>query len=127
LVAVFAEEDSTGMVMDVVDTTAVDVVVVLVVGVGAVTAMLLATVVCEAMLLVVGVGAYVGLLLAIDATNAGLLVSTDGSEVVVVAGLSSVECVATAVAVPVRSAIVPGSQPLGPENQPVRRLAMSVA
>jgi len=126
-VAVFAEEDSTGMVMDVVDTTEVDVVVALVVGVGAVVAMLLATVVCEVMLLVVGVGAYVGVLLAIDATNAGLLVSTDGSEVVVVAGLPSVESVETTVAVPVRSAIVPGSQLLGPENQPVRRLAMSVA
>jgi hypothetical protein len=127
LLEVFAEEDSTGMVMDVVDTAAVDVVVVLAIGVGAVVAMLLATVVCEAMLLVVGVGAYVGLLLAIDATNVGLLVSTDGSEVVVGAGLSSGDCVETAVAVPVRSAIVPGSQALGPENQPVKRLAMSVA
>jgi hypothetical protein len=115
------------MVMDVVDTTAVDVGVVLVVGVGAVIAMLLATAVCEATLLVVGVGAYVGLLLAIDATDAGLLVSTDGSEVVVVAGFSSVECAEPPLAVPVKSAIVLGSQPLGPENQPVRRLAMSVA
>lgn len=113
--------------MDVVDTTAVDVAAVLVVGVGAVIAMLLATAVCEATLLVGGVGAYVGLLLAIDATNAGLPVSTEGSEVVVVAGLSAVECAEPPVAVPVRSAIVLGSQPLGPENQPVRRLAMSVA
>jgi hypothetical protein len=126
-VPVFAEEDSTGMLMDVVDTAAVDVVVALVTGVGAVVAMLVATVVCEAMLLVVGVGAYVGLLLVIDATNVGLLVSTDGSEVVVGAGLSSADCVETAVVVPVRSAIVPGSQLLGPENQPVRRLAMSEA
>jgi len=126
-VAVFAEEDSAGMVMDVVDTTAMDVAVVLVVGVGAVIAMVFATAVCVATLLVVGVGAYVGLLLAIDATDAGLLVSTDGSEVVVEAGLSSVDCVEAAGAEPVRSAIVPESQPLGPENQPVRRLAMSVA
>jgi hypothetical protein len=116
LVAVFAGEDSTGVVMDVVDAAAA--VVVLAVG------MMLATAVCETTLLVVGVGAYVGLLLAIDDTNAGLLVSTDGSEVGVAAGLSSVE---SAVVVPVKSAIVPGSQLLGPENQPVRRLAMSEA
>lgn len=110
-----------------VDAAVADVVVALVVEVGAIVAMLLATAVCEAMLLVVGVGAYVGLLLATDVTNAGLLVSTDGPEVVVVAGLSSGDCVEAAAAVPVRSAIVPGSQPLGPENQPVRRLAMSEA
>jgi hypothetical protein len=127
LVVVFAEEDSTGTVMDVVDTAAADVVVVLGIGLGAVVAMLLAIVACEAMLLVVGVGACVGLLLVIDATNVGPLVSTDASEVVVGAGLSSGDCVETAVAVPAKSAIVPGSQLLGPENQPVRRLAMSVA
>ncbi len=103
--------------MDVVDTVAVDVVVALAVVVGAIVAILL----------VVGVGAYVGVLLGIDATSAGLLVSTAGPEVVVTAGLPFVESVETVVAVPVSSAIVPGSQPLGPENQPVRRLAMSVA